>query len=255
MYFVSNFTNEILKYYLTSPLVISILILGLISIIFYKQIVGWFGEHWTKKALSKLPKNKYKIINNLLLSINGITHQIDHVVISPYGIFSIETKQYNGYITGSKYDKYWVRHFGEKKCYYINPIRQNYGHCKTIAELLNIDESKIYNVVCIPSNAKLKVKHDGELVGYDTIVNKIMAYNEEKISNTNELYNKLIKSNIKGKKNKKNNIENIRNNIEKKDIDKCPKCGGLLVERKGKYGKFIGCTNYSKCKYTEKKIK
>ena len=116
---MSDFTTAFLKYYLTNPLIISILVLGLISAIFYKQIIGWFGEHWTKKALSKLPKTKYKIINNLLLSVNGLTHQIDHVIISQYGIFSIETKQYNGYITGSKYDKNWVRHAGKNKYYYI----------------------------------------------------------------------------------------------------------------------------------------
>jgi ssDNA-binding Zn-finger/Zn-ribbon topoisomerase 1 len=32
----------------------------------------------------------------------------------------------------------------------------------------------------------------------------------------------------------------------------CPKCGGKLVERKGKYGDFLGCYNYPKCRYTEK---
>ena len=42
-------------------------------------------------------------------------------------------------------------------------------------------------------------------------------------------------------------------NIEEKDISKCPKCGELLVEREGKYGKFIGCSNYPKCKYTKNK--
>ena len=250
---MSDFTNVFLKYYLTNPLIISILVLGLISAIFYKQIIGWFGEHWTKKALSKLPTTKYKIINNLFLSINGLTHQIDHVVVSAYGIFSIETKQYNGYITGSKYDKSWVRHVGKNKYYYTNPISQNYGHCKAIAELLNIDESNIYNIVCIPSKAKLKIEHDGELVRYDTIVDKIMSYNEEKISNVNELYNTLIKSNVKDRKIKKEHIENIKTNIEKKDISKCPKCGGTLVERESKYGKFIGCANYPRCKYTQKK--
>lgn len=30
----------------------------------------------------------------------------------------------------------------------------------------------------------------------------------------------------------------------------CPKCGGQLVERKGKFGKFIGCSNYPKCDFT-----
>lgn len=35
----------------------------------------------------------------------------------------------------------------------------------------------------------------------------------------------------------------------------CPKCGGQLVIRKSKYGEFIGCQNYPKCKYSEKIIK
>lgn len=30
----------------------------------------------------------------------------------------------------------------------------------------------------------------------------------------------------------------------------CPKCGGNLIERKGKFGKFIGCSNYPSCDYT-----
>ncbi|OSI09911.1 type I DNA topoisomerase [Neisseria canis] len=31
----------------------------------------------------------------------------------------------------------------------------------------------------------------------------------------------------------------------------CPKCGGQLVYKKGRYGKFIGCANYPKCKHIE----
>lgn len=36
------------------------------------------------------------------------------------------------------------------------------------------------------------------------------------------------------------------------EIKKCPKCGGDLIERVGKYGKFFGCSNYPKCTHTEK---
>jgi len=32
----------------------------------------------------------------------------------------------------------------------------------------------------------------------------------------------------------------------------CPKCGGDLIMREGKYGTFIGCSNYPNCKYTQK---
>lgn len=32
----------------------------------------------------------------------------------------------------------------------------------------------------------------------------------------------------------------------------CPQCGGELVQRAGKYGLFVGCGNYPKCKYIKK---
>ena len=35
----------------------------------------------------------------------------------------------------------------------------------------------------------------------------------------------------------------------------CPKCGSPLVERYGKYGKFIACSNYPNCKYIKKEEK
>ena len=249
---MGNFANEFLKYYLTNPFIISIIVIGLLSAFFYKKIVGWFGEHWTKQALNKLPKDKYKILNDIFISTNSGTHQIDYVIVSKYGIFSIETKQYNGYITGNKYDKNWVRHAGNKKYYYTNPIRQNYGHVKALSELLKMDESKIYNVVCIPSKAKLKIEHDGELVGYDTIVNKIISFKNEVIYNEDEIVDIIKSNNITDKTTKKEHIKNIKENVIDKDPNKCPRCGGQLVERTGKYGNFIGCSNYPKCKYTSK---
>jgi len=37
-----------------------------------------------------------------------------------------------------------------------------------------------------------------------------------------------------------------------KIVKSCPKCNSYLIIRKGKFGKFLGCLNYPKCKYTEK---
>ena len=245
------------NYFLMSPLYWIIIIICLAIIITYKlfgaKLIGWFGEHWTKQILDKLPKDKYIIINNVFIETNGYTHQIDHVIVSKYGIFSVETKQYNGYITGNKYDKNWIRHVGKNKYYYTNPIRQNYGHVKALSELLNIDESIIYNVVCIPSRAKLKIEHDGELTRYDTLIEKILSYKENVIVNIDQIVNTINNSNIKDKKLIKEHVKNIKENIIDKDLNKCPKCGGQLVERNGKYGKFIGCSNYPKCKYTDNK--
>ena len=225
-----------------------------ICIKYGSKITGWFGEHWTKSSLDVSDKSKYIVLNDIMIDVNGKTHQIDHIVLSKYGIFVIETKQYNGYIKGGKYDKKWVRYIkGKEPIYYTNPIRQNYGHVKAISELLNISEDKVFNIVCIPSkNVELKIEHDGELTTGLTINNKITSYKEEIIDNVEELKEKIIINNIVDKDKRKEHIENINANKGEYGNDICPKCGGKLVKRNGKYSKFIGCSNYPKCRYTRK---
>jgi len=39
--------------------------------------------------------------------------------------------------------------------------------------------------------------------------------------------------------------------LKSKVVGQCPQCGGELVERKGKRGKFWGCSNYPDCTYTQ----
>lgn len=177
------------------------------------KIVGWFGEYWVKQELKKLPRDRYRIINDVLLRSGDRTCQIDHVVVSPHGIFVIETKQYNGFFVGGKYDKKWTMYAGKKKYYYENPIRQNYGHCMIIKELLKLDDSNVFNIVCIPSNAKLRIKHDGELTRNTTIVKKILSYQKEVIKSYDEIFSKLEKLNIKDKNVRKQHIQNIKKNI------------------------------------------
>ena len=51
-------------------------------------------------------------------------------------------------------------------------------------------------------------------------------------------------------------VDNAYQNMEKMEPEKigeaCPECGGELVIRQGRFGKFISCLNYPQCKYTRK---
>ena len=71
-----------------------LLILGILIEIYYPKFRGFMGEFWLKLELKKLPKNKYKLLNNIMVEDEKGTHQIDHVVISKYGIFVIGMKNY-----------------------------------------------------------------------------------------------------------------------------------------------------------------
>jgi restriction system protein len=51
-------------------------------------------------------------------------------------------------------------------------------------------------------------------------------------------------------------VVSVQKDVPDKDIESdtdsltCPECGGKLVERKGRRGRFYGCSNYPKCRYT-----
>ena len=115
------------------PIVLSVFILGILCAIFYKKIIGKAGEFHVKNELKKLPKDKYLILNDVMIEDHNTTHQIDHIVVSEFGIFVIETKQYNGYIVGNEYEKKWKQN---NKFYINNPIHQNYGHIKALENVL-----------------------------------------------------------------------------------------------------------------------
>jgi len=66
----------------------------------------------------------------------------------------------------------------------------------------------------------------------------------------------LVKDNPKEREIKKKHIQSIHNHQKriKEHVrqNRCPKCGGSLVLKKGKYGTFKACSNYPKCRFTEK---
>ena len=228
-------------------------IFALICFINQKRITGFFGEFWVKRELKKLDKNIYKTINDTLFLVDDTTHQIDHIVVSKFGIFVIETKQYNGYIKGNEYDKKWIIN---NKIYINNPIHQNYGHIKNLEKVLDLQENKFIPIVCIPSTAKVNVKSKGHIARIYELNKIILSYTNEILPEYNDIYDRIIElritdKNIKKQHNKRvKQIEKERNNHI--DKNKCPICEGDLVERTGEYGKFIGCSNYPKCKFTRK---
>jgi hypothetical protein len=72
--------------------------------------IGELGEYKINIQLDQLPKD-CKYLSDLLVSNSKSRtgySQIDHLVISPYGLFVIETKNYSGEIKGKRDDKNWI---------------------------------------------------------------------------------------------------------------------------------------------------
>lgn len=224
--------------------------------LFKPKIKGFLGEAAVSSRLSKLNPSKYKIINNLMLKVGDRTTQIDHAVVSNYGIFVIETKNYKGWILGNEYDDSWTQQIYKRKEKLHNPIKQNYGHVMALKEILKLYEDiKYIPIVTFTTEADLKVNTKSEVVYTTKLLKTIEKYTENIISNDDitAIYNKLLSLNIDDKDNRKAHVQAIHNNIKEKNSkiknDVCPRCGGNLVTRKGKYGSFKGCNNFPKCRF------
>jgi hypothetical protein len=88
-----------------------------------------------------------------------------------------------------------------------------------------------------------------------SLLNTIKLYNDENISKEDlEKIHLIIKNaNNKNAVVRKEHTNRINESKYKIEAGTCPRCGGRLVEKSGKYGAFIGCSNYPKCKYVLKK--
>lgn len=161
------------------------------------------GEIEVSLALRKLDTGSYRLLNNLLLPSTGnTTHtQIDHVVVSRYGIFCIETKSQHGIIFGSRDRKYWTHcSYGAKYKLY-NPLWQNYLHIKSLEQVLPGSLLKVspLSFVVFPYAYKLNVDNSAVLNSIEGLISaiekhQISHYSDEEIEN---IYQILKLANIK----------------------------------------------------------
>lgn len=121
------------------------------------QFKGWLGETLVRLKLRLgLTRRLYCVFNNVLLPSAAGTTQIDHIVLSPFGVFVIETKHYTGWIFGSERQATWTQTLGGRRYRFQNPLRQNYAHTKAVEALLDVPGDAVFSIVAFTGDAKLK---------------------------------------------------------------------------------------------------
>jgi hypothetical protein len=160
---------------------------------FIPQIKGRIGESRVRKVLSHLNSHSYTVFNNVLLKVNDQTSQIDHVVISEYGVFVLETKNYSGWIAGKEFDKSWTRiSRGQIKSKMINPVRQNWGHVQTLKEIFSeFPQVNYISIVVFNEGVKLNVTSKSDVIHIQHLL-KVMEQHSTEKNIDEELKNNLI---------------------------------------------------------------
>ncbi len=162
--------------------------------------IGELGEYKINIQLAQLPKN-YLYLSDLLIKNSKAKSgysQIDHVVLTPYAIFVIETKNYKGTIYGDRQRKSW-RVNG--KFPMMNPFNQNYGHIEAIKTILSgVKGAGYVSIVSFTSRAVFKVNEElrqmksNDLIVYDTELSDFIARkcNVLKLINPSPIFSDIV---------------------------------------------------------------
>ena len=98
-----------------------LIVLGVLKLPWFKGISGEFIVNIL--ATLFLSKDKYHLLKNVTLPTGGGTTQIDHIIVSKYGVFVVETKNMKGWIFGGTYQKTWTQKIYKHTIKFQNPLR------------------------------------------------------------------------------------------------------------------------------------
>ncbi len=189
----------------TQIIICSIFLILIKTILSSPKIKGTIGEWIVKRRLKKL-STEYHVLHDIMLPNDENTSQIDHIVVSPYGVFSIETKNYQGWIYGSESQYQWRQVFGKNKFKFYNPIIQNKRHIKSLNDILK--ENAIHSIIVF-TNGTFKTEMPQYVMYSKSLIKYIHQFRDIVFDDIRmaEIMNKIQSINITEPKQRKEHIK------------------------------------------------
>ena len=197
---------------------------------------------------------EYHHFRRIIIPTARGTTEIDHLIVSPYGIFVVELKDRSGWIFADAYAPRWTAdHFG-RKFTFQNPLHQNFGHLKALEEFLGVDARVLLGIVVFRGAFQFKTpipagvlchRYDKWVAAHQEVVLDDAAVR----SITHKLHMDAYHGWLAGLRHARSVRERLASDTT------CPKCGGALrqlTQRRGPNpgSQFLGCSNYPRCRFT-----
>jgi len=229
---------------------------------FRPQMIGRLGECILAIYLRhKLDPKIYRVIDNVILPTDDeMTTQIDHVIVSRYGVFVVETKTYDGSIYGRAEEPRWTHVRFRKKSGFQNPLRQNYRHMATIAELTGIPMDCIKPIIAFAGTTKFKTQMPEEVVhfcdvpGYVRKLSDQQRIKDQQVADVAAVIREWASTvgfwkRLNHTSNLKRKYGPVTRQMQSAPVI-CPKCGQTMVLRTKRdgSGQFYGCSAYPACR-------
>ena len=234
------------------PLVI---LAGIIKSPWFKGVFGEFQVNLLLKLF--LPKRAYHLIKNVTLPAEGGTTQIDHILVSKYGVFVIETKNMKGWIFGSPKQKQWTQKIFKHSSKFQNPIYQNYKHLKTLEGCLDINLDSLFSVIVFIGDSSFKTNMPENVTYAGGCIRFIKSQTIELFTEKEvvELVSVIEGGRLeRGFATNREHADHVQKIIRSKaDENLCPKCGSPMMLRQATKGtnvgnEFWGCSSFPKCR-------
>jgi len=216
---------------------------------------GWFGEKKTQFNLwFSLDKKLYRKFHDVIIPSDNGTTQIDHILVSPFGLFIVETKNLKGWIFGSEEKPKWTQVVYGNKYSFQNPLRQTHSNQKVLSKYLAVNESHIKTVVCFVGDSAFKTELPSNVLS-SGLGRYIKQFKDTVLSieEVKRVCGLLVNVKTEVNISKREHIRSLQDRHSSDTV--CPRCGSDLVERTVKQGsrtgtQFLGCSGYPKCRFT-----
>ena len=194
-------------------ILIAVAILGFVYYAWLRPIIiGYIGELLVRLRLKRLDETAYTTINDVLIKTAEGTTQIDHIVVSEYGIFVIETKHMTGKVYASDHTEKWKVYYGQRCKKLFNPFRQNYGHTKNLESLLSAPADVFKPILVFIRKSRLTLKRKdvkNTLLYHTELVKHIRSVTDKCITPEQKLIY-INQINAANSRNNKNMHEHIK---------------------------------------------
>jgi len=142
------------------------------------------GEALVRREIqAKLSSLDFHLLNHITLKIKDGTTQVDHILVSRFGVFVIETKDYKGWIFANAKHATWTQVLYRVKFKFQNPIFQNMRHVRAVEELLDfLPPEAIKSAVVFTGSAEFKTDMPSGVYTLPGLIDHLKSATEEVMS-------------------------------------------------------------------------
>jgi len=132
---------------------------------------GDIAETRVRRLLATgLEKSRYTIFNSLVIPAGGGTIRIDHVVVSKFGVFVIESQFTRGWVSGGEFQDRWKQYHWRRFTQFDNPMHRNALQVQALQKLLDIPASKFHPIVVLAGQSGFKSQMPENLLAPQKLV-------------------------------------------------------------------------------------